>query len=233
MGLHLDLWIWTLDAHEPNAPTVSLSEDEEARAARFVHTVHRRRFRSARVGLRKRLALYTGCAAVDLQFLYGPQGRPSLADGPSFNLSHSDDVAALVVAPESRPDLALGVDIERHRQIEPGVARRFFSKGEQTALDALPAEERDAAFFRCWTRKEAVIKAHGKGLWMPLNSFDVTLDPSIPPRVTRLVNGDPTCWSLHAFDVAPDLPGAIAVKAAGQTIICARRQLHTTDASWS
>ena len=211
--LDIDLWLWSLD--QPGRASMLLhllSADEQARAARFVRPRDTERFVVGRGKLRQILALYTGVPASDLSFSYGPQDKPELPDGPVFNLSHSDGWAALVVAPGAKTDTQLGVDIEAERQVEDGVAARFFSAREYATLSALPARDWMGGFYRCWTRKEAVIKAAGSGLSTPLDSFDVTLAPGDPARITR-VSGDLApvgAWSLFHLDIAPGFVGAIA-----------------------
>lgn len=214
--LDIDLWIWPLDPSEAEATRLSavLSAEEEARAARFVRPEHGRAFRVGRGRLREILGQYACTDPAMLSFAYNDFGKPSLRTGPVFNLSHAAGWAALAVLPAAT--CALGIDIERHRRVEEAVAKRFFSEAEQVALAALPPHHWSDGFFRCWTRKEAMVKACGPGLSMPLDSFDVTLAPDEPPRVTRLEGlpgANPEDWGLIHLDLAPDFVGAIAVEA--------------------
>jgi 4'-phosphopantetheinyl transferase len=89
-----------------------------------------------------------------------------------------------------------------------GLARRFFSPAEVSSLNALPAELQVDAFFHCWTRKEAYIKALGEGLNVPLDSFDVSLNPREPAALLRGTNGR---WSLRTLEPAAEYVGALAV----------------------
>jgi 4'-phosphopantetheinyl transferase len=211
----IDLWLWRLDADEAAAArlAVLLDGEERARARRFVFPLHAHRFIAGRARLRLILQDYVGVPAAQLRFDYGAQGKPSLVGAPGaalhFNLSHTGDLAALAVSAESD----LGVDIETIRPVTEDVAGRFFSAAERAALAALPADERERGFFRCWTRKEAMIKALGGGLSIALDSFDVTLAPGVPPRLLRLA-GEPDAperWSLLHFEPAADCVGAVAV----------------------
>src|SRR5207237_1874899 len=117
--------------------------------------------------LRKTLAEYLSVRPHDLSFTYGPFGKPALPprlDGTrlEFNLSHSGDMAVLAI---SRGP-AVGVDVEQVIRVSEldSIASRFFSASEKAALNAVPAHARDSAFYSCWTRKEAFLKALGDGL---------------------------------------------------------------------
>ncbi|MDF1856192.1 4'-phosphopantetheinyl transferase superfamily protein [Pseudooceanicola sp.] len=218
MPLEIPIHIWPLtgdDAHVERMATL-LSADESARAARFVFERDRRAHILARGRLRQVLADAMGKTPHDLTFAYGAHGKPALPDGLEFNLSHSDGLACLALHPE----VELGVDIEAFREIEDGVAERFFSSREYADLSALPAAHWSAGFFRCWTRKEAVVKAIGDGLSIPLDAFDVTLTPGVPPRMTRLdpARGSLADWTLAHFDLGPGMVGALAVRARGRAI---------------
>jgi len=222
LALEIDLWLWPLDQPD-KVPAYSrlLSKDEHTRAARFVRPGDRTRFTAGRGRMREILAGYAGLAPNALSFSYGPQDKPALQGGPVFNLSHSGGWAALVVTPNiGDQKLQLGVDIEAERPVEDGVAARFFSAREYAALCALPAEDRMAGFFRCWTRKEAVIKAAGTGLSTPLDSFDVSLTSGEPARIER-ASGDLApagAWSLTHLDLAPRFVGAVAAVTHGREI---------------
>jgi len=139
-----------------------------------------------------------------------------------FNLTHSDGLAALGVsaAPE------LGVDVEQVRPLKEDIAERFFSPGEVAALRALPEDQQLPAFYRCWTRKEAVVKAIGEGLSRPLDSFDVTLDADAA-RLLRMDGEDdgPQVWQLAHFAPAPGFAGAVACRTGGGALVVARRDV--------
>lgn len=176
---------------------------------RFVYETHREAYLSARAGLRKRLGAIVGQDPSSLRFEYGDQGKPALADGPCFNLSHAGGFACLAV----HPDLEVGLDIEAHRDVEDEIADRFFSASEVAALSHLSGQDRQAGFFRCWTRKEAVIKALGGGLSIPLDAFDVSLDE----RAATLDRLDPAYgtaadWALAPFSLGPTLVGCVAAR---------------------
>ena len=208
----IDIWTWRLapPPHDIVRLRGLLSPDETARADRFVKATDRTAFCAGRGILREILASYSGASARDLLFSYCAYGKPSLPGGPVFNLSHSGGTACLAV--NTGADCALGVDIEAFRPVDDAVAARFFSPAEYTALSALPAAQWQNGFFRCWTRKEAFVKACGQGLSMPLHQFDVTLDPHAPARLLRLNGGAPAEWKMLHMDLGPCLVGALAVQ---------------------
>lgn len=212
MEHQIDIWVWDLAPAAVDLDRLRgvLTPDETARADRFVKASDRIAFCAGRGVLREILASYIGRGAADLRFSYCAHGKPSLSGGPVFNLSHSKGVACLAV--NSGPDCALGVDIEAVRPIEDAVAARFFSPAEYAALASLPASQWQDGFFRCWTRKEAFVKACGQGLSMPLHAFDVTLNPQAPACLLRLDQGDPAAWQMQHMDLGPHLIGAIAVQ---------------------
>jgi 4'-phosphopantetheinyl transferase len=191
-----------------------LADDEIERAARFVRPSHRDRYIAGRAEMRRILGLETGRDPRDIRFRYGPNGKPSIDGGPEFNLSHSSALAILGVS----RDGPLGIDIEKPRQIEDSVARHHFSPTEYADLNRMPAGDWLEGFYRCWTRKEAVIKASGLGLSMPLDSFDVSLVPDEPARLNRIEGDDPAAWCLAHFEPAPEWAGALAARTGGQDI---------------
>ena len=190
----------------------TLEPDEINRASRFHFEKHRQHFIVARGFLRSVVARYLEMQPEELRFSYGAYGKPALASGRllRFNLSHSHEVALLAVA----LDLELGVDVEHIRAdfASEEIARRFFSRAEVEVFNALPQEEQVAAFFRCWTRKEAYIKAIGKGLSQALDAFDVTLAPDVQPALLRAEEDDVSRWLLRNVDVGEGYAGALAVE---------------------
>ena len=189
-----------------------LEPHELERAGRFHFEKHRGHFIVARGFLRSVVARYLGTQPEGLRFSYGAFGKPALEPEHAlrFNLSHSNEVALLAVT----LDAELGVDVEHIRAdfASEDIARRFFSRAEVDVFNALPSEERVAAFFRCWTRKEAYIKAIGKGLSQALDAFDVTLAPGIAPALLRAEDDDASRWWLTDIDVGEDYAGALMVE---------------------
>lgn len=189
----------------------TLFDDERERAAKFRFEVHRRRFIVARGLLRKALSAYLGVAPRDIQFSYGSKGKPALVGSSlQFNVSHSEEVAVYAFA----VDMPLGVDVEHIRPLNDleAIAQRFFSPGEWHAIEALPAEERVHAFFRCWTRKEAYIKATGDGLSYPLNQFEVSVNG--PAKMLGIEGNaaEASQWSMHDIALPEGYIGALAFR---------------------
>jgi 4'-phosphopantetheinyl transferase len=190
----------------------TLEPHELERAGRFHFEKHRQHFNVARGFLRTVVARYLETQPEVLRFVYGAYGKPALAsdDTLRFNLSHSNEVALLAVARAAE----LGVDVEFIRAdfASEDIARRFFSRAEVEAFNALPREEQVAAFFRCWTRKEAYIKAIGKGLSQPLDAFDVTLTPGAAPELMRAEDDDVSRWLMRDISVREGYAGALMVE---------------------
>lgn len=207
--------VWRISLEQPSDRLDrfrrTLEPDELNRAGRFHFEKHRQHFIVARGFLRSVVAGYLETQPEALRFSYGAYGKPKLASEHvlHFNLSHSHEVALLAVA----LDAELGVDVEHIRAdfASEEIARRFFSRAEVEVFNALPKEEQVAAFFRCWTRKEAYIKAIGKGLSQALDSFDVTLAPDVQPALLRAEGDDASRWLLRDVGVGVGYAGALAV----------------------
>jgi len=213
-----EIHVWRVSMAHPPFPMAllwrQLNPDELTRAQRYRFERDRRRFVVARGMLRVILARYAGVTPAAIQFEYSDHGKPRLPACPEleFNASDSGEFMALGVA-ENR---LIGVDIEQVRDNFAGleIADRFFSAREVEVLRSLPPNEQRYAFFRCWTRKEAFIKAIGEGLSYPLHQFDVTLTDDEPPLLLR-VQGElnaPERWWLSDLPIAPDYAGAIMVE---------------------
>jgi 4'-phosphopantetheinyl transferase len=193
-----------------------LSTDERLRADRFHFQRDREHFIAARGGLRDVLSRYIGSAPQSLRFSYGEYGKPYLSreaggEPPRFNVSHSHGVALYAVASGRE----VGIDLEYVREefacLE--IAERFFSPREVAALSTLLPEERAPAFFDCWARKEAYIKARGEGLSHPLHHFTVSLSPG-QPAALLCTDDDPqeaARWSLLELFAGDGFRAALAV----------------------
>lgn len=194
-----------------------LAADESSRASRYVFARDRTHFVVARGLLRVILGGYVNLEPAALRFVYGAHGKPALAHDPGgvalrFNLSHSGGFALYAVTRQRE----LGIDIERVRPEfarEGGIAERFFSPREVAALRALPLSLQATAFFACWSRKEAYIKARGLGLAIPLESFDVSLTPGEPAVLLYTADGpqETSRWAMQELAPVPGYAAALAV----------------------
>ncbi len=192
----------------------TLSTDEKTRAGRFHFDRDRNHFAATRGILRELLGRYLNRAPADIEFDYGPRGKPTLSGAPSlqFNVSHSRGMALLAFAFGCQ----LGVDVEKIRPFAgEKIAERFFSPQEVMELRRLPEILRDEGFFLCWTRKEAYIKARGEGLHVPLKSFHVSLTPG---ESERLETTDELDWTLRSLRPAADYVGAVVAEGKGWSL---------------
>lgn len=193
-----EIHVWSagldVDAKTRGGLKAALTSEEHVRAARFRFERDRQRFTVARGILRDILSRYLHCRPAELAFSYGPHGKPALANDTTslcFNVSHSGELALYAVS----PGVEVGVDVERVEARNAGrdIAERFFAPREIAALGSLPSDLQVEAFFLCWTRKEAYIKAIGKGISIPLESFEVSL---MPGQSAAILSGEPG-WSIQ------------------------------------
>jgi 4'-phosphopantetheinyl transferase len=224
----VQLWRVDLEAVRPNEShwRKLLSEDESARASRFHFGRDRQSFVASRAILRIILAGYLAAHPTELIFSYSSKEKPSLAPahaggGVQFNVSHSGTIAMLAFTRRRE----IGVDVEQvRRDFElDSIAARFFSGHEQIQLAALPCEKRIDAFFRCWTRKEAYIKATGDGLSLPLSQFDVSLglEDANALLATRPDGSEASRWLLREVPTKPGYIAAICVRGQNWKLKCA------------
>lgn len=221
--------LWYADLNPPPAVVAGLepllADDERERAARFRFDKHRRRFIVRRGQLRRLLGAYLGLPPAGLSFDYAERGKPSVAghaiQDPArrleFNLSDSEDLAVYAFA----RGLEIGVDVEVLRPMPDAlsISESFFSKCEREVLRSVPAEQVAEAFFNCWTRKEAYLKAIGEGLAEPLDSFVVTLVPGEPARFLDFdkVPHEVELWSLYHLRPTDGSIAALALRERGWT----------------
>jgi 4'-phosphopantetheinyl transferase len=215
-----EIHLWTVEVDARDAEDAGnveiLAPAERARASRFRSEVDRASFMQRRAALRRILAGYLGVEPQDVAFAVNEFGKPSIvaqqaSAGLSFNASHSGTVALIAVARLGR----IGVDVERLRPFvdAESIATRFFAAGETAALAALRPRDRVEGFFNAWTRKEAVVKALGGGLSIPLDSFEVSLRPREPPEILRWAIPGTALqrWRIHRIEPAVGYVGALAV----------------------
>ena len=202
-----------------------LAPDELVRADRFHFERDRRNYTATRALLRILLSKYVNCAPERIAFVYGERQKPALDRSRSeppvhFNVSHSGMKALLAFALGRE----VGVDVEqiRYDVDHEALAKRFFSSAEQQALAALPSSEQCAGFFRCWTRKEAYIKAHGAGLSLPLDGFDVSLVPGEQNALlaTRPDAAEASRWNLCEVQGGQGYEAALCVRGQDWRLRC-------------
>ena len=216
------LWRAGLELPSPQVQQLRgiLTDDELDRADRFCFEIDRRRFIAARGILRSILSCYLAICPGHLRFCYNQYGKPCLAPEFSssllnFNLSHSGSMALYAIT----RNMEIGIDVERVRsdfEYEE-IAKRFFSINEVANLRTMPTEKRLEAFYHYWTRKEAYIKAQGKGLSLPLDGFDFSFAAWASRRLlmTKDKPQERVLWTL--LDLKPRFGyiGALAVKGVG------------------
>lgn len=211
------IWRIRLDrpADEVQRLLALLVQDEVCRSERLVTADLRRRFIVARGILREILARYLGVTAEAVRFEYGEHGKPLLGGNHElsqplhFNMSHSDE-RALVAVTTAGP---VGIDVERVRNdcACMQIACNYFSPEKYEWLKSLAPSRQSEEFFRCWTRKEAFVKATGRGLVL-LGQFDVTQDgiaalPGMYPDATEAAQ-----WSLQELAVDPGYVASLALR---------------------
>ena len=202
----------------------TLSADERVRAERFYFEHDRKRFIIGRGLLRTILSRYLDIEPLRLQFCYQSHGKPVLADFGAgklhFNLSHSQGLVLYAVTGEQ----GIGIDIEYVRPLPEAdqIVKRFFSARESAVFKALPTAQKPQAFFNCWTRKEAYLKAIGDGLACPLDRVEVSLTPGEPPRLLSIAGTPLDHWTLQELTPACSYVGALAVRGQNWHIACWR-----------
>ena len=204
-----------------------LAPDERQRAERFHFERDSHHYIIGRGVLRTLLGRYLRCEPAQIQFCYGERGKPALVSPqPSrplcFNLSHSRERAVYAFTWNRE----LGIDIEYMRPLDDAesIAEHFFSKREYQQLCALPQEAKQRAFFTCWTRKEASIKAGGDGLSYPLDQFAVSFVPGDTAQPLEVYN-DPhetARWSFHALQTEDDYAATVIVEGHNGQLMCWR-----------
>jgi 4'-phosphopantetheinyl transferase len=185
-----------------------LSIDEQQRAGRFYFEHDRLTYVTARGVLRRLLARYLAVEPTAIQFDYTKFDKPFTIypeTSLQFNVSHAGDVVLLAFGCE----FPIGVDVELIRPIPDAanIVTRFFSPTEISTWRSLPDEQKTTAFYTCWTRKEAYIKARGEGLSHPLDQFDVTLRPDEPAALWTGESAE--SWSIAALPMPDSYVAAV------------------------
>lgn len=213
------VWGASLDRSDASCAELEklLSEDERKRARQFRFDRDRHRYIVGRGVLRCILGSYLRLPAETLKFAYGDFGKPRLIGYLiHFNVAHSDALAIYAISPCHE----VGVDVEQIRLIPEmsSIAKQFFSPLEYKALMALPGEAQTDAFFNCWTRKEAYLKAGGQGLSEPLDRFDVSIGEMAELLRIGNIPEEHRQWNLTALFPAQGYKAALAVRTVGLQI---------------
>ncbi len=216
---HIHVWTAQIDPAPADLleRTVWLSRDERERAARFYFDPDRQRYIAARATLRQLLAGYMHLLPGKISFSYGARGKPEVvppadAQPISFNVSHRGALALYAFTINRE----IGIDVEQLREVPEAlaIARNHFTPAETKLLEqANNPTTLQECFFRLWTRKEAVIKAVGTGLAMPLDEFDVSSGREEPDawRTVEVPARPETSWSVRDLVIAPGYRGALCV----------------------
>jgi 4'-phosphopantetheinyl transferase len=216
--------VWPVLTTAPNAVVTRLESilaaDELNRAGRFRFAHLRHSFILARGALRILLGAYLDRPPSAIQFQYGSKVKPSLATAfPRFNASHSGDLAVFAFT----ANCEIGVDVDQIRPVPDmqDIANRFFCTEEAAELTSLPPDQQEQAFFLCWTRKEAYIKAIGDGLSAPLDNFHVTMQPGQPARFIHVEHDANAAndWKLYDLQLAPNYSAALAYRDAERPVV--------------
>ncbi len=217
-----EIQVWTVSPARIRQPAQLancerlLSEEERARCARRTNEASRHEFLVSHAFLRLVLSQYAAVAPDVWTFRATEHGRPEIAGpdghGPlTFNLSHTDGLAAVAVA----GGIEVGVDVEAldRREVERGFAARFFAPAEVEALERQPEAARRRAFLQLWTLKEAYIKARGLGLALPLHAFAFSRPDGTPAvAFTPEIADDPATWQFVELAPTPEHVLAVAVR---------------------
>jgi 4'-phosphopantetheinyl transferase len=200
-----------------------LSEDEKRKSDRLRILKQKQRYIIAHAFLRCLLSHYILENPAILNIIRDKYGKPELKtendqSKVNFSLSHSDDLVAVAIHRNQK----IGIDIEKIMTGKNflGIAKRFFSTDEFMALDSLNPEEQLIAFYLCWTRKEAYLKATGRGIRLPISNFTVSITPDLPASLLKIDNtqSEVSKWNLIDIETLPDYKATVAIKGCNPTI---------------
>ena len=206
---HVLVVLWPVSVPISNPCWKTLDMNEQHRADMYIRNQHRERFVAAHYGVRRLLAEILDCDARTLRFVADANGKPQLSGySIQFNLTHSGNWAALAITPRSE----VGIDVEMIRPVERSLPQHYFSSREQAILATLKNEDWLHGFFRCWTSKEALLKAVGAGLSLPLDSFSVAIESNSQAFMleSSLAQLQPRDWSMLRLGCIPGYLGSLA-----------------------
>ena len=221
------IWHTRLDCltHPLETYQHTLSSSEIMRGNRFINKTDQVKFFQSKAILRQVLSMYLKIRPEKIEFEIGKNGKPYLVNTDlQFNLSHSGDFLLIAVTKKNE----IGVDVEcvRKKQDFLSLAERFFTTSEYEAIKKLSSENQVAAFYRCWTRKEAFMKATGLGLSFGLSEFEVAVENLLLTNSALLSikkdNAESKKWTLQSVDMrdfSETYFAAFAVKQAVTSIL--------------
>ncbi len=226
-GDEVHVWRVALTAPAAQARALGhlLTPAEQARASRFRIEDDRCRFQIARAATRSILGAYLGLPPQQVGIDLEPSGKPRL-DASSvpierrvhFNISHSGSwiLAAFATA------FPVGIDVEQVRaeRVTEDLIGHIMSDSEQRMLQGLAPQQRVAAFFNCWTSKEALLKGIGVGLSASLRAIEVSIDPHLPPRlIDAPPEHGPGEWQLGRVEIGGPYAATLAFRAQSARIV--------------
>jgi len=212
LGEDVHVWKVNLQHNLNSEAKYLLSEDEQVKINRLRSLKHRRYATSMRVQLRQLLASYLAVDAKDIQLSKGEFGKPYILNSElSFNISHSEDQALVAVSQCTQ----LGVDIECWRELDnlEGLVKRNFSDAEKQQWLDVAIGEREATFFKIWTRKEAFIKATGRGLGMGVSTCGFDLKTPHNIKLSPPEYGAVSSWQCRCLDIGERVSASLIVQA--------------------
>jgi 4'-phosphopantetheinyl transferase len=216
-----DIHIWLISFNIIQEQTIFfkklLSQDELSRAGRFHFEIGAKKYISGRGMLRLLLANYLSVLPASISFIYNAFGKPELEKNKNsmllnFNLSHAGSY--LIIGLSNIVNIGIDIEIFEQKTDLIDIAKKFFSDNEYIRINSLPEEKQVEAFYSCWTRKEAFIKAVGEGLSFPLKSFDVDTDLGEGEKsiiINKVNEIESYNWSLLSLKPATNYVGALAV----------------------
>jgi 4'-phosphopantetheinyl transferase len=216
-----EVHVWTARPSSEGVSLVALeallNPQEKSAAYRFVFERHRLNYIFAHGVLRQILGAYIDRPPGEIQFRHNAYGKPFLLEAgererTQFNMSHSHGIVLVALTLDRR----IGADVEQLRTLDsfPAIAQSNFTTQERAYISGFPPEQQQDAFYKCWTRKEAFIKAVGKGLSIPLNTFDASIPEGQPGRRITAPKEAPDVesWWLSDLSAPEGYAGAVAVE---------------------
>jgi len=222
--LDKDVHVWRIHLKDLDREMTQLdsilSRDEWRRAQGFRFERDQRQFTLSHWALRTILSKYLKLEADEIEFTHNRFGKPRLVgyERLKFNLSHSGGMALVAIAENTE----VGVDVEVLDGSIGfiGLAKRFFSETEYQEIVSSSGSEQSVAFFRCWTGKEAIVKAKGEGLSIPLDSFSISLTKSATQVVSlEMEEGGSSIWTLESLDVSERYFGSVAYEGRDRNVV--------------